>query len=67
MLEPGYVATFRTTFNQTGEHLMPCHEFCGVGHQGMWAHVKVTRPRRVHANGRGHAGEFAEAQLCYNS
>jgi cytochrome c oxidase subunit 2 len=20
---------------------MPCHEFCGVGHQGMWAHVKV--------------------------
>jgi cytochrome c oxidase subunit 2 len=41
MLEPGYIATFRTTFNQTGEHLMPCHEFCGVGHQGMWAHVKV--------------------------
>ncbi|TCK39116.1 cytochrome c oxidase subunit 2 [Paraburkholderia sp. BL8N3] len=41
MLEPGYIATFRTMFNQTGEHLMPCHEFCGVGHQGMWAHVKV--------------------------
>jgi cytochrome c oxidase subunit 2 len=20
---------------------MPCHEFCGVGHHGMWAHVKV--------------------------
>ncbi len=20
---------------------MPCHEFCGTGHQGMWAHVKV--------------------------
>jgi cytochrome c oxidase subunit 2 len=20
---------------------MPCHEFCGVGHTAMWAHVKV--------------------------
>jgi cytochrome c oxidase subunit 2 len=20
---------------------MPCHEFCGFGHQTMWAHVKV--------------------------
>jgi cytochrome c oxidase subunit 2 len=41
MLEPGYVATFKTTFAQPAEHLMPCHEFCGSGHQGMWAHVKV--------------------------
>ena len=42
MLEPGYIATFKTTFDKPGEHLMPCHEFCGVGHQGMWAHVKVV-------------------------
>ncbi|SEA91829.1 cupredoxin domain-containing protein [Paraburkholderia sartisoli] len=42
MLEPGYVSTFRTTFDQPGDHLMPCHEYCGVGHQGMWAHVKVV-------------------------
>ena len=21
---------------------MPCHEFCGVGHEGMWAKVKVV-------------------------
>jgi cytochrome c oxidase subunit 2 len=41
MLEPGYVSTFKTTFDQPGEHLMPCHEFCGVGHEGMWAHLKV--------------------------
>jgi cytochrome c oxidase subunit 2 len=41
MLEPGYIATFKTTFNKPGDHLMPCHEYCGVGHQGMWAHVKV--------------------------
>jgi cytochrome c oxidase subunit 2 len=42
MLEPGYIATFRTRFAQPGEHLMPCHEFCGFGHQGMWAKVKVV-------------------------
>lgn len=42
MVEPGYVATFRTNFPQPGDHLMPCHEYCGTGHQGMWAHVKVV-------------------------
>lgn len=41
MLEPGYISTFRTEFDRTGDHLMPCHEYCGPGHQGMWAHVKV--------------------------
>jgi cytochrome c oxidase subunit II len=45
MLEPGYVSTFRTTFEQPGDHLMPCHEYCGVGHEGMWAHVKVIEPK----------------------
>jgi cytochrome c oxidase subunit 2 len=28
-------------FSTPGEHLMPCHEFCGTGHEGMWAKVKV--------------------------
>jgi len=42
MLEPGYVSTFKTTFDKPGEHLMPCHEYCGTGHQNMWAHVKVV-------------------------
>ena len=41
MLVPGYVANVRTRFSTPGEHLMPCHEFCGVGHEGMWARVKV--------------------------
>ena len=26
---------------EPGDHLMPCHEYCGVGHEGMWANVKV--------------------------
>jgi cytochrome c oxidase subunit II len=41
MVVPGYVSTLTTRFDKPGEHLMPCHEFCGFGHQTMWAHVKV--------------------------
>nr|WP_314546845.1 cytochrome C oxidase subunit II [uncultured Massilia sp.] len=41
MLVPGYITNFRTRFEKTGDHLMPCHEFCGTGHAAMWAHVKV--------------------------
>lgn len=42
MVEPGFVSTFKTTFDTPGDHLMPCHEFCGTGHEGMWANVKVV-------------------------
>jgi cytochrome c oxidase subunit 2 len=41
MLEPGYISSFDTTFREPGNHVMPCHEYCSVGHAGMWAHVKV--------------------------
>ena len=41
MLIPGFVATFTTTFARAGEHLMPCHEYCGTGHEAMWARVQV--------------------------
>jgi cytochrome c oxidase subunit 2 len=41
MLIPGFVATFTTTFSRTGEQLMPCHEYCGTGHEAMWARVQV--------------------------
>jgi cytochrome c oxidase subunit 2 len=44
MVVPGYVTTVRTTFKDPGERLMPCHEFCGVGHQAMWARVRVVEP-----------------------
>ena len=42
MLVPGYVSTVTARFVEPGEHVMPCHEFCGMGHQGMWAKVKVV-------------------------
>jgi cytochrome c oxidase subunit 2 len=41
MLIPGFIATFTTTFSRTGERLMPCHEYCGTGHEAMWARVQV--------------------------
>jgi cytochrome c oxidase subunit II len=41
MLVPGFVSTFTTSFSKTGEQLMPCHEYCGVGHEAMWARVRV--------------------------
>jgi cytochrome c oxidase subunit 2 len=41
MLVPGFVSTFTTTFHETGELLMPCHEYCGTGHEAMWARVQV--------------------------
>ena len=41
MVVPGYVAEVRTTFSRPGVYDMPCNEFCGYGHHGMWARVKV--------------------------
>ena len=53
MLIPGYVATFTTRFNQAGEHLMPCHEYCGTGHEAMWARVQVMPREEFLARARG--------------
>jgi cytochrome c oxidase subunit 2 len=41
MLVPGYISEFKTSFKEAKEHVMPCQEFCGIGHQGMWGRVKV--------------------------
>ena len=52
MVVPGFVSEVRTSFAAEGEYLMPCNEFCGLGHHAMWAHVTAA-PR----------GEFAKATL----
>ncbi len=41
MLVPGFVSTFTTSFANAGEKLMPCHEYCGTGHEAMWGRVQV--------------------------
>jgi cytochrome c oxidase subunit II len=49
MVVPGFVAEIRTTFAAPGQYAMPCHEFCGLGHQAMWARVSVE-PKERFAN-----------------
>jgi cytochrome c oxidase subunit II len=46
MIVPGFVAEVRTRFANEGEYTMPCHEFCGLGHHAMWAHVRVVSTER---------------------
>jgi len=52
MLVPGFVATFTTSFSKIGEHLMPCHEYCGTGHEAMWARVQVLPAQEFLARAR---------------
>jgi len=42
MVVPGFVSEVRTSFAIPGDYTMPCHEFCGLGHHGMWARVTVV-------------------------
>jgi cytochrome c oxidase subunit II len=42
MVVPGFVAEVRTSFSRPGVYAMPCNEFCGDGHHGMWARVRVV-------------------------
>jgi cytochrome c oxidase subunit 2 len=55
MLIPGFVSTFTTSFHATGELLMPCHEYCGTGHEAMWGRVQVLPADEFLAKAR--AGE----------
>lgn len=55
MVIPGYVSEVRTKFDQPGDHLMPCHEYCSVGHEAMWANVKVIDQLTF-------AGEYGDQQ-----
>ena len=41
MLVPGYISIVETSFKTPGDHVVPCHEFCGFGHQGMWGKIRV--------------------------
>jgi cytochrome c oxidase subunit 2 len=42
MVVPGFVSEVNTKFAKTGEYMMPCNEFCGLGHHGMWTRVRVV-------------------------
>ena len=61
MLVPGYVSEQFMRFDKTGDYLMPCQEFCGFGHEGMWGKVKVI-DKAEFAIARE---ERREAELCW--
>lgn len=53
MVIPGYVAQVHTRFTKTGDLLMPCHEYCGLGHSQMIATVKIVPPEQFHPDAQG--------------
>ena len=55
MVVPGYVSQVHTVFRTTGDLLMPCHEFCGLGHSQMLARVRVVRRDQFRPDAQGRA------------
>jgi len=51
MVVPGFVADVDTSFAEPGEYVMPCHEFCGLGHHAMWTRVSVVPKDQFAARG----------------
>ncbi|MDQ7030915.1 MAG: cytochrome c oxidase subunit II [Ardenticatenia bacterium] len=41
MLVPGQVSEVTTRFDKPGEYRIICHEYCGIGHQTMFARIFV--------------------------
>jgi cytochrome c oxidase subunit 2 len=41
MAVPGWVNTMSHTFAKRGTYLLICHEYCGIGHQDMFAKIEV--------------------------
>ena len=60
MLVPGYISSIPARFDTPGDRHMPCHEFCGLGHEGMWGRIKIIDKADIHADGR----RREEAELC---
>jgi cytochrome c oxidase subunit 2 len=55
MVVPGYVSQVHTVFTKTGDLLMPCHEYCGLGHSQMWATVRVVPENEFKPDAEGRA------------
>jgi len=41
MAVPGWVNEEAHTFSKAGEYLLICYEYCGLGHQNMFAKIEV--------------------------
>ena len=53
MVVPGFVAQVHATFTRPGSLLMPCHEFCGLGHSAMLARVEVLPEDKFQPDAQG--------------
>lgn len=53
MMIPGQVGRFEYVFREPGEHLIICHEYCGVGHHLMSGRVIVEDPETFAARNAG--------------
>jgi cytochrome c oxidase subunit 2 len=42
MVIPGYISRFTTSFDEPGEYLIVCNEYCGVGHHTMASRLVVV-------------------------
>lgn len=42
MIIPGYIAELRTNFPKPGNYPLMCNEYCGLGHDHMWAGINVV-------------------------
>ena len=60
MVVPGYVSQVHTVFRTVGNLLMPCHEFCGLGHSQMLARVQVVPADQFHPDQLGRASCAAQ-------
>ena len=45
MVVPGYVSQFTTVFNEPGNYLIVCNEYCGLGHHMMHGKLIVEEAR----------------------
>ncbi len=43
MVIPGYVSQFTMSFDDPGEYLIVCNEYCGLGHHSMYGKLIVER------------------------
>lgn len=55
MIVPGYVSQVHTVLTRTGDLIMPCHEYCGLGHSQMAATVRVVPPEQFRPDAQGRA------------
>jgi cytochrome c oxidase subunit 2 len=56
MVVPGYVSQVHTRLTKLGDLLMPCHEYCGLGHSQMLATIKVVPPEQFRPDAEGRVG-----------